>query len=166
MKAIDEDMTILLGLHAHPGWLIDKCAACQAAKRIMERFRELGAELAVKDDLADRLEKETWISNWYAHEDNGHWEPAPAIQREAANAIRSLKARAEKAEPDATEGWRQAELADKANLALKARVAELEDEKWCHTHAEMETKEMRYRRHPKLMGPHRVSEAREREAKR
>jgi len=43
---IDEDMTILLGLHAHPGWLVDKCAACQAANRIMERVRGLGAELA------------------------------------------------------------------------------------------------------------------------
>ena len=49
---LDEDMTILLGLHAHPGWLIDKCAACQASKRIMERFRELEAELALPEERA------------------------------------------------------------------------------------------------------------------
>ncbi len=43
MKAIDEDMTILLGLHAHPGWLIEKCAFCNderhTAKEVLAAIR-------------------------------------------------------------------------------------------------------------------------------
>jgi len=142
MKAIDEDMTILLGLHAHPGWLIDKCAACQASKRIMERFRELEAELAVTK------------ANLQLRDTTGYVE---------------LKARAEQAEAERDALACDHEPCDheEENEPLKARVAELEEvvELW-ETHGSLHSEDCPDWRRVEQYRLTGFLESREREAKR
>ncbi len=87
---LDEDMTILLGLHAHPGWLIDKCAACQASKRIMERFRELEAELAKRRTVQELDERVQALEPWIRR-----------VETVLTKELSEAEARAEKAEKDA-----------------------------------------------------------------